>query len=82
MITKDSIEQTFCFFHQKWRVYEHSPSATQQDEIEYAIAGYVETMNKILYNHLAAGREDFLLSHSHFAEHMSAALASLEEMMA
>ena len=41
-ITKDSVEQAFCFFHQKWRVYEHSTMDWQKDDIEYAISQYVE----------------------------------------
>lgn len=48
-ITKDSVEQAFCFFHQKWRVYEHSTMNWQKDDIEYAISQYVEEMNTALY---------------------------------
>ena len=49
-ITKDSVEQAFCFFHQKWRVYEHSTMDWQKDDIEYAISQYVEEMNTALYS--------------------------------
>ena len=54
MITKDSIEEAFCFFHQKYQVYAFSHSERQKDDIEYAISSYVESMNPELYARLAA----------------------------
>ena len=45
MITKDSIEAAYCFFHQKYQVYAFSNSDKQKDDIEYAISLYVEQMN-------------------------------------
>ena len=57
MINKDSIESAYCFLHQKYRVYEFSNSETQRDDIEFAIASYVNDMNKELYAHLAKGRK-------------------------
>ena len=60
MITKDSIESAYCFFHQK-----------------YAISSYVDSMNKELYDKLAAGREGFLLTHSTFASDMQEAIKYL-----
>lgn len=81
-ITRDSIESAYCFFHQKWRVYEYSTSPTQRDDIEYAISQYVESMTPALYHLLAEGRPtDFLLDHVRFAEDMRSALEQLEEMM-
>lgn len=78
MITPDSIEQTHAFFHQKWRIYSQSTSATQRDDIEYAIAGYVEAMNPDLYALLAHGRPDYLLTHSTFAHDIAEAVDLLE----
>ncbi|MBM6991917.1 MAG: hypothetical protein I3J02_01405 [Prevotella sp.] len=81
MISKDSIEQTYAFFHQKWRIYSQSTSATQRDEIEYAISSYVQDMNRTLYDELAQARPDFLLSHRHFAAQMEEAVDRLETML-
>ena len=64
MINKDSIESAYCFLHQKYRVYEFSNSETQRDDIEFAIASYVNDMNKELYAHLAKGRKEFLCNHT------------------
>ena len=75
--TKDSIEAAYCFFHQKWQVYAFSHSERQKDDIEYAISSYVESMNPELYARLAAGKKDFLLTHSRFAEDMKEAIHSL-----
>ena len=52
MISKDSIESAYCFLHQKYRVYKFSNNETQRDDIEFAIASYVEEMNKELYAQL------------------------------
>ena len=37
MITKDSIETAYAFFHQKHRVYIYSNMDWQKDDIEYAL---------------------------------------------
>lgn len=81
MITKDSIESTHAFLHQKYRVYEFSDSETQRDDIEYAISSYVEIMNQELYAQLAKGRKEFLLDHLTFAHDMQEAIAELEKQM-
>lgn len=81
MITQDSIEAAYCFFHQKWRVYEHSTIPSQQDDIEYAIAQYVEGMNRELYEQLANGNPQFLLDHLSFAHDMPLAIERLEGML-
>lgn len=82
MITKDSIESAYCFFHQKWRVYAHSSNEWQRDDIEYAICAYVEGMSSELYAALGEGKVDFLKSHQSFAADMPSAISQLERMMA
>lgn len=79
--TKDSVEQAFCFFHQKWRVYEHSTMDWQKDDIEYAISQYVEEMNTALYSTLSSSNNHYLLSHDSFAKDLPDAIDRLEEMM-
>jgi hypothetical protein len=81
MITKDSIESAYCFFHQKWRVYAHSSNRIQQDDIEYAIASYIEGMSGPLYEKIAQGKKHFLIDHLSFATDMPAAIERLEGMM-
>lgn len=81
MIQKDSIDAAYCFFHQKWRIYSHSNSLTQKDDIEYAIASYVDTMNRELYLAISDGKADFLTDHTSFASDMSKAVDRLELMM-
>ena len=78
MINKDSIESAYCFLHQKYRVYEFSNSETQRDDIEFALASYVNDMNKELYAHLAKGRKEFLCNHITFAADMQEAINELE----
>lgn len=78
MINKDSIESAYCFLHQKYRVYKFSNSETQRDDIEFAIASYVNDMNKELYAHLAKGRKEFLCNHTTFAADMQEAINELE----
>ncbi|KJJ87716.1 hypothetical protein M573_104114 [Prevotella intermedia ZT] len=78
MINKDSVESAYCFLHQKYRVYEFSNSETQRDDIEFAIASYVNDMNKELYAHLAKGRKEFLCNHTTFAADMQEAINELE----
>ncbi|BAU17273.1 hypothetical protein PIOMA14_I_0765 [Prevotella intermedia] len=78
MINKDSIESAYCFLHQKYRIYEFSNSETQRDDIEFAIASYVNDMNKELYAHLAKGRKEFLCNHTTFAADMQEAINELE----
>lgn len=80
-ISKDCIESAYCFIHQKLRVYEFSTNPTQRDDIEYAIAQYVEGMNPELYQLLSAGRPQFLLEHPSFEADMREAQEKLEGMM-
>lgn len=81
MITKDTILSAYAFFHQKWRVYDHSNMDWQKDDIEYAISNYTETMNPELYQLIARNRTDYLRSHSTFAEDLSGAVDLLETMI-
>lgn len=81
MITKDSIEAAYCFFHQKYQVYAFSNSDKQKDDIEYAISLYVEQMNSELYKRLGNGRDEFLLTHIRFAEDMQEAIKTLSQLL-
>ena len=80
-ISQDCIESAYCFIHQKLRVYEFSNNPTQRDDIEYAIAQYVEGMNPALYQLLAGEKNDFLFDHTRFDEDMREAQEKLEGMM-
>jgi len=81
MITRDSIETTYSFFHQKQRVYEHSTMEWQKDDIEYSIALFTDDMNTELYTLLSQGRTDYLRDHKHFADDISDAMEQLEKML-
>ena len=63
---------------QGFRIF-HQP--TQRDDIEYAIAQYVEGMNPQLYLLLSQGRTEFLLDHVNFEKDMREAQEKLEGMM-
>lgn len=81
MITRDSIETAYCFFHQKERVYAHSTMEWQRDDIEYAIASYADGMDGELYKQLSHGREDFLRCHATFHADLIQAIEALESML-
>jgi hypothetical protein len=81
MITKDSIETAYSFLHQKRQVYIHSQLDWQKDDIEYAIASYVDEMSQELYDMIANGRNDFLREHSRFQEDITKAVELLENML-
>lgn len=80
-ITKDAIEQAYCFLHQKWRIYQHSSMDWQKDDIEFAISQYAEQMNTALYDKISGGNACFLKSHQTFAKDMPLAVSKLDEMM-
>ena len=80
MISRESLETAYCFLHQKQRVYEYSGMDWQKDDIECAIASYVDTMPGELYALIAKGRPDFLLCHSRFGDDMKEAIATLEKL--
>ena len=81
MITKDSIETTYSFLHQKRNVYIHSTLDWQKDDIEYAIGTYVDDMSPELYEAISDERNDFLRDHKRFREDITQAVERLEEML-
>ncbi|MCQ2606120.1 MAG: hypothetical protein MJ204_06220 [Bacteroidales bacterium] len=81
MITKDCIESAYCFCHQKWNIYSKSTMDWQKDDIEYAIASYVDGMDTELYAYLSAGNTEFLRDHTNFASDIQRAIVLLEQMM-
>jgi hypothetical protein len=81
MITKDSIETAYSFLHQKQRVYVYSTLNWQKDDIEIAIASYVDDMSKELYDTISGGRADFLRDHKQFQEDITLAVEKLEKML-
>jgi len=81
MITQDSIETAYSFLHQKRNVYVHSPLDWQREDIEYAVATYVEGMSQELYGEISGGKPDFLRDHLRFQEDITQAVEQLEEML-
>ena len=81
MITRDSIETAYSFFHQKRNVYIHSTLDWQKDDIEYAIAAYADDMSRELLERLADGRADFLKDHKRFLPDITQAVERLEAML-
>lgn len=81
MISKSSIETAYSFFHQKQRVYVYSNIDWQKDDIECAVAGYVDSMSPDLYEVISNGNPDFLRDHQHFAADMDSAVSALEKML-
>ena len=57
---RNAIEQAYAFFHQKLKVYEHSPSEKEMDHIEDCIANYSNSMSKELFDELSGGNPSFL----------------------
>lgn len=81
MITRDSIETAYSFLHQKRNVYIHSSLDWQRDDIEYAIASYVDNMSRELYETISDGRTDFLRDHKRFQADITNAVERLERML-
>ena len=81
MITKDSIETAYSFLHQKRNVYIHSSLDWQKDDIEYAIACYVDDMSQELFEAISNGRSDFLRDHKRFQEDITVAVEKMEQML-
>lgn len=46
MITKDSVEEAYSFFHQKWNLYQLMDNDSVRDHIEYTISNYAEADRK------------------------------------
>ena len=81
MVSRDSIESAYSFFHQKWNVFRHSTMEWQKDDIEYAISQYVDEMNPELYAMISKGNPDFMKVHPAFAADMESAVNQLEAML-
>lgn len=81
MIDKNSIEQAYSFFHQKWNVYAGKSSEVQKDDIEYAISSYADTMSEDLYDLLSGGDKRFLREHPTFAKDIQHALMVMESAL-
>ena len=81
MITKDSIETAYSFLHQKRNVYIHSSLDWQKDDIEFAIASFVDDMSQELIETISGGKSDFLKDHKRFGEDITLAVEQLEKML-
>lgn len=77
MITKDSIEAAYCFFHQKHRVYIYSTDERQREDIEYAVESYVDTMSPELYDLIAKHNPHFLRDYTCFQNDLETAISVL-----
>ncbi len=81
MVTKDSIETAYSFLHQKRNVYVHSTMEWQRDDIEYAIASFVDEMSGELLGIISQGRSDFLKDHRKFGDDITLAVQQLERLL-
>ena len=81
MVTKDSIETAYSFLHQKRNVYVHSTMEWQRDDIEYAIASFVDEMSGELLEIISQGRSDFLKDHRKFGDDITLAVQQLERLL-
>ena len=80
-MTKDSIETAYSFLHQKRNVYVHSNMEWQRDDIEYAVASFVDEMSKELLEVISQGRSDFLKDHEKFDDDITLAVQQLEQLL-
>ena len=80
-MTKDSIETAYSFLHQKRNVYVHSTMEWQRDDIEYAIASFVDEMSGELLEIISQGRSDFLKDHRKFGDDITLAVQQLEQLL-
>jgi hypothetical protein len=81
MLTKDSIETAYSFLHQKRNVYVHSTMEWQRDDIEYAVASFVDEISKELLEVISQGRTDFLKDHRKFGNDITLAVQQLEQLL-
>ncbi len=81
MVTKDSIETAYSFLHQKRNVYVHSTMEWQRDDIEYAVASFVDEKSKELLEVISQGRSDFLKDHEKFDDDITLAVQQLEQLL-
>lgn len=80
-MTRDSIETAYSFLHQKWNVYVHSTMEWQRDDIEYAVASFVDDMSRELLEVISHGRTDFLRDHEKFGDDITLAVNQLEQLL-
>ena len=80
-MTKNSIETAYSFLHQKRNVYVHSTMEWQRDDIEYAVASFVDEMSKELLEAISQGRSDFLKDHEKFGDDITLAVQQLEQLL-
>ena len=80
-MTKDSIETAYSFLHQKRNVYVHSTMEWQRDDIEYAVASFVDEMSRELMEAISHGRTDFLKDHEKFGDDITLAVQRLEQLL-
>ncbi len=80
-MTKDSIETAYSFLHQKLNIYTHSRLIWQKEDIEYAVASYVDSMSQELYDNISDKTADFLKDHQRFLEDIIQAVERLETML-
>lgn len=80
MVTQDSIDAAYCFFHQKHRVYIYSSDVRQREDIEYAVENYADAMSPELYHRISNGNQRFLHDYSCFLADLEHALSALENI--
>lgn len=78
---RSSINIAYAFLHQKRQVYLHSTVNRQRDDIEVAVADYINQINPQLYKWLAGGRTDFLQNHECFLDDINQAVAQLDAVI-
>ena len=61
--------------------YIHSSLDWQKDDIEYAIASYVDNMSGELLDLISDGRVDFLKDHAKFERDITQAVERMERMI-
>ena len=81
MVKKDSIETAYSFLHQKRNVYVHSSMEWQRDDIEYAVASFIDDMSEELMEVISHGRTDFLKDHRKFGDDITLAVQQLERLL-
>lgn len=81
MVTKDSIETAYSFLHQKRNVYIHSSMEWQRDDIEFAVASFINEMSRELLEVISQGRTDFLRDHGKFGDDITLAVQQLEQLL-
>lgn len=81
MVKKDSIELAYSFLHQKRNVYVHSTMEWQRDDIEDAVASFIDDMSRELLEVISHGRTDFLRDHEKFGDDITLAVQQLEELL-